>query len=221
MCGRFALFASEQQILSHFHAEKGFSMRARYNIAPTQTIPIVKNGAKQVDFCRWGFIPAWAKADMQNTDGLPLAHINARLESLHEKPTFKTAFQKQRCLIPASGYYEWRTIANRKQPYFIYLKEEPLFAFAGIWSTWRAPDGQEIATCAIITIEAPDFLQKIHQRMPAIISPRHYKNWLSQSGKENPQTMLISLEESRVDLRAVTPRMNHPRFEGIECIQGL
>jgi len=203
MCGRFALHASEAEIVSHFHLKTGFSMRPRYNIAPTQTIPIIRIDG-EIEFFRWGFIPSWAPSD----------HINAKWETLSEKPTFKTAFKQQRCLIPASGYYEWKTFSGKKQPYYIYLKKEPLFAYAGIWSSTES--------CAIITTQAPDFLQKIHERMPLIISSDKYALWLSsENRREVLETMGYGLTPEKVGIHPVTSRMGNPRFEGIECINSL
>ena len=139
MCGRFALFASENDIIAHYRLSKGFSMRARYNIAPSQTIPVITHLGKQVEFFRWGFIPAWAKSKDTMDPTIPAGFINARWETLDEKPAFKKAFTAQRCLIPSNGFFEWRTISAKKQPYYIHLADQSLISFAGIWSVWRSP----------------------------------------------------------------------------------
>lgn len=218
MCGRFALNATEQEIVSHFQLKRGFFMRPRYNIAPTQQIPVILNQGQQVDFCRWGFIPAW----QSKQEEIPAGHINARFESLAEKPTFKKAFFTQRCLIPATGYYEWKTINAKKQPFLVQQFAKPLFAFAGLWSAWLSAKGEMIMSCAIITIPAPSFLSKLHERMPLIISPEKYSFWLA---KENIPDQYLSLnsEISPENFRIfpVSSRMNHPQFEGRECIQSL
>ena len=123
MCGRFALHAKENEIISHFSLSTGFSMRARYNIAPAQMIPIVRQLHGPLDFYRWGLIPAWEKAREKNV--IPTGYINARIETVSEKPSFKRAFQSQRCVIPASGYYEWKTMGARKQPYYVSFTHHP------------------------------------------------------------------------------------------------
>lgn len=219
MCGRFALQSSEIEMVSHFHLRSGFSMRERFNIAPTQTIPIVCEWEKQIDFCRWGFIPSWAKSEENK---IPTGYMNARQETLKEKPTFKTALAKQRCLIPATGYFEWRSFAGKKQPYFVYLKNQPLFAFAGLWSSWRSSTGLDITTCAIITTQAQGELQKLHDRMPVIFTPEKYPLWLSKENKlEVLENLLINPLPNCFGLHPVSGRMSSPRFEGIECIQAL
>ncbi len=218
MCGRFALYASEQEIVSHFHLKRGFCMQPRYNIAPTQTIPVVMNYGQQIEFCRWGFIPAWHQKQYE----IPTGHMNARWESLSEKPTFKHAFSAQRCLIPASSYYEWKTINSRKQPFSVQLAQQPLFAFAGLWSVWQSENSEMIISCAIITIQAPTFLQKLHERMPVIISPENYSSWLAKENRvKDFSPHFLVLQQENVKIFPVSSRMNHPQFEGKECIQSL
>jgi putative SOS response-associated peptidase YedK len=216
MCGRFALHASEEEILSHFHLKQGFSMRSRYNLCPTQTIPIICQWGQTIEFARWGFIPSWTKSDV-----IPAGHINARLETLFEKPSFKTAIKQQRCLIPASGYYEWQHFAGKKQPYYIHL-QTGLFAFAGIWSNWRAQNGDVILSCAIITTIAQEPMQKLHERMPVILAPDQYKSWLIDDLKpDDLAAKFLSQSVDNVRIYAVSQRMSHPQFEGIECIKPL
>ncbi|MGE3319353.1 MAG: SOS response-associated peptidase [Candidatus Berkiella sp.] len=218
MCGRFALFASEQDIVSHFKLKRGFFMQPRYNIAPTQTIPVVLAPSQQIDFYRWGFIPSWHKKQIE----IPKGHINARIESIQEKPTFKQAFTQSRCLIPANGYYEWKAINNRKQPFFVQLTEAPLFAFAGISSIWQTQTGEMIMSCAIITMPAPAFLQRLHERMPVILSPENYSFWLAKENRiEDISTYLAAMQPDKIKIIPVSARMSHPQFEGIECIQSL
>jgi putative SOS response-associated peptidase YedK len=204
MCGRFALYAKEEEIISHFSLSTGFSMKPRYNIAPTQTIPIVRKLHHPIDFFRWGFIPFWEKA--QSTPPLPVGYINARIETAAQKPAFKRAFEKQRCIIPATGYYEWRTINAKKQPYYIHFPDEPLIGMAGIWSMWKDERGIEHGTCAILTQEAPEKLQSLHPRSPVILQSAAYEAWLSASKEET-----LSLEN--ISVQAVTPRMNRPDFD--------
>jgi putative SOS response-associated peptidase YedK len=219
MCGRYALHANEEEIMSHFHLHRGFAMHPRYNISPGQMLPIICQYATQVEFSRWGFVPSWTSA----IDGqIPIGHRNARIESLSEKPTFKEAFKKQRCLIPASGYYEWRTYHGQKQPYYISLKNQPLIAFAGIWSLWRNGLGEEVLTTAMITTQALSELKALHERMPIIIAKQHYQNWLAKEyDLENLTKILVNPTAENFAVKAVSPRMSNPKFEGVECIQSL
>lgn len=218
MCGRYALFATEQEIISHFNLKRGFCMQPRYNIAPTQTIPIIMGKAQQIDFARWGFVPSWQKKQ----EDTPAGHINARFETLLEKPTFKQAFLQQRCLIPASGYFEWKEINKRKQPFFVQLGEQPLFAFAGLWSAWQSSKGEMIMSCAIITTSAPPFLQRLHERMPVILSPENHAFWLAKENKINDiAPLLAAMQPENVKIFPVSTRMSHPQFEGIECVRSL
>lgn len=192
-------------------------MQPRYNLAPTQTIPVIMNQT-QVDFCRWGFVPTWQKKQVD----VPLGHINARFETLTEKPTFKQAFVQQRCLIPASGYYEWKLINNKKQPFFVQLNEHPLFAFAGLWSSWQTSSGEMIMSCAIITISAPLFLQRLHERMPVILSPENYSFWLAKENRISEiSPLLAAMQPENVKMIPVSTRMSHPQFEGKECVRSL
>ncbi len=218
MCGRFALFATRNEMMAHFHIKGGFVMKPRYNIAPTQTIPILLSFGEDIEFCRWGFIAPWAKAQ----EPMPPGHINARSETVMEKPTFKEAIQKRRCLIPASGYYEWKTYSKKKQPYYIFVKNEPLIAFAGIWSMWKSPQGEQIKTCAIITQNAGDELLAIHERMPVIISKNAYKNWLAKDYDfTNLAEALVPITKENIGIKPVSAKMNNPHFEGIECIRSI
>lgn len=221
MCGRFALYAKENEIVSQFSLSAGFSMRPRYNIAPTQMIPVVRKLHSPLDFLRWGLIPSWEKGGGDHH--LPLGYINARIESVAEKPAFKRVFAKQRCIIPASGYYEWRVMSRRKQPYYLSFPEHVVVGFAGIWSTWCDQEGREYMTCAILTQEAPENLRMIHERAPVILQKAAYSAWLSSSSLslEDAQKLFLSISLEKTDIRVVTPRMNRVDFEGSECILPL
>lgn len=212
MCGRFALYAKENEIVSHFSLSTGFSMRPRYNIAPTQMIPVVRKLHQPLDFLRWGLIPSWEK--VSGDDRLPQGYFNARIESVAIKPAFKRIFATQRCIIPASGYYEWRMVGRQKQPYYISFRDRTLLGLAGIWSTWRDSAGYEHMTCAILTQEAPENLKMLHERAPVILEENAYSAWLSSAS--------LSIDKSeKIDIRAVSPRMSRVNFEGSECILPL
>ena len=159
MCGRFAMTDNEEKIIKDFQIQYSeVLLEPRYNISPSQNIPVIvqQNGIRRLETRLWGLIPFWAKK--------PQPIINARAETASEKPAFKQAFRKRRCLIPSSGFFEWAKEDEQKQPYFISLKNKSPMAFAGLWEEWSAPEGEIIKTCAILTIEANSYLQFIHHR---------------------------------------------------------
>ena len=166
MCGRFTQRKTEKQLVTRFPVtEILFDTSPRYNIAPTQYIPaIVQADSRQLVGFRWGLIPSWAK-DAKIASNL----INARSETLEEKPSFRTPFQKRRCLIPTDGWYEWKKEGAGKQPYFFHRRDDELFAFAGLWEEWKSPEGELIQTCTIITTEANELAADFHHRMPVIL----------------------------------------------------
>ena len=186
MCGRFALPGDVREAVETFSARPRdldrwpSLLQARYNICPTQPVAAIRLGAdgREMVGMRWGFLPSWYKTA---TDG-PLL-INARSETIAEKPSFRDAARQRRCLIPASGFYEWQGPEKPKTPYFIAPAETGIFAFAGVWQAWRQPDGEVIDTCAIVTCPANEMLSPIHHRMPVVIAPEDYGLWLGEEGK--------------------------------------
>ncbi len=188
MCGRFVLNADGTTIQAHFSLSTTPEVQARYNIAPTQPIAVISNDAPQeLTHYRWGLIPSWAK-----DPAIGSKMINARSETLDVKPSFKTAFKRRRCLIPATGFYEWPQMqSGGKQPHYIHLQDHALFAFAGLWEHWQSPEGDEIRTCTIITTEPNDVLATLHHRMAVILPPEHYEQWLS--AEELPPAALMPL----------------------------
>ena len=186
MCGRFALPGDVREAVDTFSAQPRdldrwpSLLQARYNICPTQPVAAIRLGAegREMVGMRWGFLPSWYKTA---TDG-PLL-INARSETIAEKPSFRDAARQRRCLIPASGFYEWQGPEKPKTPYFIAPAETGIFAFAGVWQAWRQPDGEVIDTCAIVTCPANEMLSPIHHRMPVVIAPEDYGLWLGEEGK--------------------------------------
>src|SRR6185436_14809477 len=171
MCGRFTLRRPMNLAVGQLMLDLS-DLPPRYNIAPTQTVAVVRD--RNVDQLRWGLIPRWAKK--------PIPQINARSDTVASKPAFRDAFQNRRCLILADGYYEWKQIGKAKQPYLFEYPDQRLFAFAGIWETW-----QETDTCAIITTDANELGMPIHDRMPLILDPRDYEAWLDP--KSDKQTL--------------------------------
>jgi putative SOS response-associated peptidase YedK len=177
MCGLYSLKTSAAEVRAFFGYPEQADFPPRDYVAPTQPIAIVRNmnGARQFALVRWGFVPSWAK---QIQPGKPL--INARAETVAEKPSFRTAFKRRRCLIPADGFYEWQgDTPGKKQPYLIHRPDGGLFALAGIWEHWLAPDGSELETAAIVTTSANRTLTRVHHRMPVVITPENFDTWLT------------------------------------------
>ena len=182
MCGRFALAAPAADLIEFFDLATCEDFPLRYNIPPGTDIPVIRyspEGQRVLHLLRWGLIPHWSK---DPSIGNRLA--NARAESLTEKPAFREAFKKRRCLIPASGFYEWQAVGKIKQPYYIRQSEQQLLAMAGLWESWRAPDGSLIRSVCVITTEANDVMAPIHHRMPVIIAPDDWALWLSGEADE-------------------------------------
>ena len=184
MCGRFVLTANPEMVQQAFNlTTPPAQMQPRYNIAPTQPIMVITNeNPTEVTYHRWGLIPSWAK-DMSMASNM----INARSESAAEKPAYRAAFRRRRCIIPTDGFYEWQEHGeNKKTPMFIHRPNNALYGMAGLWEIWHDPDGGELRTCAILTTDANSFMQQFHHRMPVIIHPEDYALWLSPDEKPLP-----------------------------------
>jgi putative SOS response-associated peptidase YedK len=176
MCGRYVITSSPAAIRALFGYPEQPNFPPRYNVAPTQPIPIVRldDGKRQFVLMRWGLIPSWVK-DPKTFSLL----INARSDSVLGKPAFRSAMRRRRCLIPADGFYEWKELGGRRQPYFVRLqKSGGPFAFAGLWETWTGPNGEELDTAAIVTTNANSRLAAIHPRLPVIVPPEAFDLWL-------------------------------------------
>lgn len=189
----------------------------RYNIAPGQLVAVVPNTpGRQLDFFQWGLVPSWAK-------DTAIAHrlINARAETLADKPTFRAALRRRRCLIPADGFYEWYHPAGQpgKTPLAFQLASRRPFAFAGLWDVWLAPDGSELYTCTIITTAADPFIAPFHARMPVILDPAHYAAWLDPR-EQSPAALLPLLQPSaRLIAFPVSPLVNNARLDAPACVE--
>lgn len=179
MCGRFALKENTQRLAEHFKAGGEVEFKPSYNIAPSSRIVTVtadESNVRHLKTMRWGLIPSWAK---DPSIGNKLA--NARGETVAEKPSFRSAFRARRCLIPASGFYEWKTEAGKKNPWFISYKSGEPLAMAGLWEVWRDSAGEAIETCCIITTEPNSVMEPIHDRMPVLLEPDQWTVWLSRT----------------------------------------
>ncbi|SNZ14004.1 Putative SOS response-associated peptidase YedK [Terribacillus aidingensis] len=220
MCGRFTLLTPWEELLRTYDAVSEIeSLEPSYNIAPTQQIAaIIHDGKKRkLGSLRWGLIPPWAPDKKIGSK-----MINARAETLQEKRSFKKAFQKQRCLIPADSFYEWKTEDGKKQPMRIQHKDKTPFAFAGLWEKWQDDDGSSICTCTIITTEANSFMQQIHHRMPVILPANSQAIWLDRN-EQDTETLQQILEPFSEELTAypVSTLVNSPRNNREELINPL
>ncbi|MSQ47632.1 MAG: SOS response-associated peptidase [Deltaproteobacteria bacterium] len=218
MCGRFTLATDLEQIEERFsfHAANR-SLTPRYNIAPSQAVFAIigDEAGNRGGLLRWGLIPSWAKeAAIGNR------MINARAETIAEKPSFRRALQKRRCLIVADGFYEWRQEGKKKTPIFIRLASRAPFAFAGLWETWRPPDDEAIHSCTIITTTPNTLMASIHNRMPVILTPEAETVWLDRTSTE-PETLLPLLApypETEMEAYEVALTVNSPRNDSPACI---
>lgn len=217
MCGRYTLHLSWAEIHElydlSFKADRHRNTPPRYNIAPSQDVLVVRaeESAQRVAEVKWGLVPHWAKEDFKRPQ------INARGETVHEKPMFRTAFKHGRCLIPADGYYEWVKDGEKKQPYHLYLDGTRPFSFAGIWSRNEA---QEIESCAIITGVPADQIKHIHNRMPVILPESSYAQWLDETtAPDKAQGMLADNLGSELTFHPVSTYVNSPRNQGEDCIE--
>jgi putative SOS response-associated peptidase YedK len=181
MCGRYTIIATPELLRALFGYDEQPNFPPRYNIAPTQPIPVVRliNGKRHFALVRWGLLPSWVKDPKKFT-----LLINARGETLSEKPAYRAAMKRRRCLIPADGFYEWKAGTPRKQPYFIRAKSGDPIAFAGLWETWTGPNGEELETAVIVTTQANETLAPIHDRMPVIVPPDQFDLWLDNSSED-------------------------------------
>jgi putative SOS response-associated peptidase YedK len=221
MCGRFTLRTSTKDIVKQFGLLDAIDLKPRYNIAPTQHIAAIKldpeTGTRKLSMCRWGLIPSWA-------DDLKIGYsmINARAESVAMKPAYRSAFKKGRCLIVADGFFEWKKVGSAKQPFFIRIKDDEPFAFAGLSEHWHRGD-QVIDSCAIITTEPNELMESIHDRMPVILSPEDYELWLEPDfhGQGKLLEMLKPYPAEEMEASPVSTTVNNPRNETKECIEAV
>ncbi len=219
MCSRYNLTATLEAVRDHFGAVGGEPFPPRYNIAPTQPTLIVRLDharARELALVRWGVIPSWAK------DPARLANLfNARGETATEKASFRGAMRHRRCLIPATGFYEWTGKPGARQPHLIRPRDGGLLAFAGLWENWLGADGSEIDTMAILTVAANGTMAPLHDRMPAILARDDFDAWLDTRGfsAEMAAEMLRPASDDLLEHITVDPRLNNARNEGPELVR--
>jgi putative SOS response-associated peptidase YedK len=222
MCGRFTLRASAGVVAEQFSLFELPPFTARFNIAPTQPVAVVRvaapgaAGARELVWLRWGLIPGWAQ-----DAAIGARMINARAETAAEKPAFRAAFRRRRCLVVADGFFEWQRIGRQKQPYFIRMKEDQPFAFAGLWESWTDPNGSEVPSCTLLTTEPNELMEPIHDRMPVILPESAYEHWLDR-GVDQPEAFALLLRPFPADKMTaypVSPHVNSPAHDDPRCIE--
>ena len=220
MCGGFTLRTPKERIKKEFGLHEEPPVEARYNIAPTQSILAVREIADEREsvLLKWGLIPSWAK-----DDSMSARLINARSETAAEKPAFREAFKRSRCIIPADGFYEWKREGKGKQPFFFSLRDERLFGFAGLWDRWKNEDGKVIESCTILTTEANEALRPVHDRMPVILHPETYGEWLVDDMRStiSLRELLRPYPSTEMIAYPVSADVNSPRNQGEELISRL
>ena len=224
MCGRFTNKAKPEQINSEFKVgtKNPNLYEPRFNIAPSQLIDVVFEPETEriLSQFKWGLVPSWVKdAEIGNR------MINARAETIREKPSFREAFKSRRCIIPASGFYEWQKKGtSAKQPYYFYLKEKDIFGFAGLWEKWLDKEsGELLETCTIITTEANDVLKPVHERMPVILRAESYDEWLDTKVKNTDklQKLLVPYSAKEMDSHTVSRSVNIPDSDSSDLIKPI
>jgi putative SOS response-associated peptidase YedK len=219
MCGRFTLTVTPETLAHLFRLLEAALPRPRYNIAPTQAVAVVRQAPDQpgrvLDFMRWGLIPPWAE-DARIGNRL----INARSETVAEKPAFRSAFRRKRCLIPADSFFEWKK-ENGKQPYCIRLKDGAPFAFAGLWESWKNPEGQIVESCTLLTTTANEVVRPIHERMPVILEPAVYDTWLDPAVQKPEELKPLLGPFAAKDMMAfpVGRWVNDPKHDDPKCLE--
>jgi len=212
MCGRFNLIADADALVDFFELGQAMGLQPRYNIAPSQDVAVVREtgGGRALSMLRWGLIPSWAKDPK-----IGYRMINARAETVAEKPSFRVALRRRRCLIPATGFYEWKVVPGGKQPYNIQLGHGRIFAFAGLWERW-----QGVESCTIIVTEANKAISAIHDRMPVILDPSDYKAWLDPQLQDTAllQPLLQPCPPGWINSYPVSPLVGNPKNDGPECV---
>lgn len=220
MCGRFAQFSPKDILNAQFEIDAlTCTVTPSYNIAPTrEVLALIHHGELRLGTLRWGLLPFWMK-DQGNKTGI----INARSETLSEKPVFRQALLKRRCLILADGYYEWAKEGKRSLPYFVYLPTKEPFGFAGLWESWSDADGGKHSSCAIITRESEGELRAIHTRMPVILNRDGRGIWLNSDIRDGALLQDALMEKGLVnfDFHRVSERVNAVSFDGPECIEKI
>ena len=230
MCGRFALAATGEEVAAHYQLPEVPFVVPRYNVAPTQPVAAVRlnaAGQREFTFFQWGLIPSWAK-----DPSIGSKMINARAETAAEKPAFRAAFKRRRCLLPMTGFYEWQQANGRKQPMYIHRvdnhrvdnhgKSEGLLSLAGLWEVWQSADGGLLETCTILTTTPNALMEPIHNRMPVIVEPLDYNAWLApDTPADELHHLLRPYAADQLHAHPVSTAVNRPQNDTADCIAPL
>jgi putative SOS response-associated peptidase YedK len=220
MCGRFTQTATPAAIAQQFDVHNFPLLKPRYNIAPSQPVATIRIDSKtmtrQLVLLRWGLIPSWAKDPK-----IGFHCINAKAETVAKKPSFRAAFRKRRCLVVATGFYEWQVQGKTKQPMWIGLKSRQPFAFAGLWEQWKPPEGDTIESCTILTTEPNELMRPIHDRMPVVLPAEAYPQWLDPTVQDvdSLKTLLRPYPSEDLIAYPVSTLVNNPRHDVPECLE--
>lgn len=199
MCGRYTLF-DIRELEREYPLPEDFTFEPQYNVAPTQIMPVITE--QGVELMRWGLVPVWAKDEK-----IGYRLINARSESVFEKPIWKAVITRKKCLIPANGFYEWKKESSGKQPYFVHPKDQELFMFAGVWEVWKH-DGREWHTYSILTTRANKEMENVHDRMPVILHKADWQQWLAADRREDIEPLLAPYKDDELELFEVSKDVN-------------
>ncbi len=223
MCGRFVLDINGEQLSESFDLSDPILFEPRYNIAPGQSIPAIRRNASGENYrsgghFHWGLVPSWA----DDPEDVPQP-INARSETVDKKPMFRNAFEKRRCLIPSTGFYEWKRTNGEKQPFLIRLTSGSPFAFAGIWEKWTGKNEKETTkSCAILTTQPNELIRPVHDRMPVILHPSRYETWLDPSSEpDRLLSFLTPYQSSKMERYPVSKKVNNPEFDDPSCAERI
>jgi putative SOS response-associated peptidase YedK len=225
MCGRYTLSAPNAAVADLFELpdlREIPQLPLRFNVAPTQEAAVVRVPApgapRQLDMLRWGLVPYWAE-DLSIGNRM----INARSESVAEKPSYRRSFRKQRCLVATDGFYEWKKVGKLKQPYHIRRKDRQPFAFAGLWERWKDPEGKPLETFTILTTGANDLIRPLHDRMPVILDRKDFALWLDPAvnDPERLQPLLVPAPGAEMETVPVSRTVNSPAYDGPDCLAPL
>jgi putative SOS response-associated peptidase YedK len=218
MCGRFVIAVSPEAVQAEFELNSTEGFTVSFNVAPTQYAPVITNEhPKKLSFYRWGLVPSWAK-DISVGNKM----INARADGIAEKPSFRSALKRRRCIVPVSGFYEWQKGEGKaKTPMYIHLKDAEVFGLAGLWEVWNSPDGDELCTFTIITTDANDFMTPIHNRMPVILPKADYAKWLDPNEVEAKvlQPLLKPFDSRKMTAYEVSRAVNTPSINEPDLIR--
>jgi len=223
MCGRFAQPEPTEKVVEAFDIDQvSMEIKPSYNVAPTHDVSVVlfdhHKGLHKLGLMRWGLIPFWA-----DDKSIGNKMINARSETIAEKRSFKRSFKKKRCLIVATGFYEWQKKGDKKIPVFVYLKDRKLFGFAGIYDTWKSPKGESVHSCTILTTDSSEKIKNIHGRMPVILDKNKEQLWLNNQNydKEKLKQILHPYDDKKLDYHRVSRYVNSPENNSPKCVKAV